>query len=395
MDFLRRAWAEIDLDKVKVNWDNIKKLSSERYVMPVVKADAYGHGANVLAKFYEDNGAVGFAVSNINEAIKLRKYGITKSILVLGFTPTEYINQLYAFDITQTVYSLDYARQLSSAAKDSNFIIKTHLKLDTGMSRIGFNCRNKAALDSLYNEITEALRLDALNFEGVFTHFSSADSELDDDVKFSDMQYELFSLITDKLKADGFNFKYIHCCNSAASALRSDSEGNLIRPGIILYGVAPSPNLNMGYTPLPVMSVRSTVSMVKTIDKDEYVSYGRTFKAKKQMRIATVPIGYADGYPRALSNKGKVIVNGKFAPIIGRICMDQLTIDVSDIPDVNIGSVVTVIGSDKELQITFEDISEVSGTIAYEIMCNISIRMPRVYTKNGSIVDTVYLGGTL
>lgn len=393
-EFLKRTWAEIDLDAAKYNWDEIKKTAAGRFIMPVVKADAYGHGANVLSKLYEDGGAEGFAVSNINEAIKLRKFGITKNILVLGFTPTEYINQLYAFNITQAVYCLDYAKQLSKAAEDNCLIIKAHLKLDTGMSRIGFNVRHGLNEDT-FSELTECLSLGSLHFEGIFTHFSSADSFADSDKEYSDKQYENFNKTVKALKERGFSFKYIHSSNSAASALRDKSEGNLIRPGIILYGLPPAAGLDIGFKQKAVMSVKSSVSMVKTVEKGSSVSYGRTFTAEKPLTVATVPIGYADGYPRSLSGKGKVIINGHYAPIVGRICMDQMMVDISDIPDVHIGTSVTVIGSEGDKTITFDDIADICGTISYEIMCNVSIRMPRIYIKNNKIAEIIYLGGTL
>ena len=393
MDFLRRTWAEIDLDDAIYNFEHIKRLADGRSVMPVVKADAYGHGANVLTKIYEQNGADGFAVSNINEAIKLRKYGIKRDILVLGFTPIKYINQMYAFNITQTVYCKEYAEQLSKAAASNNFVIKAHFKVDTGMCRIGFDSRNKEFCSIL--EITDCLKLPNLEFEGIFTHFSSADSVDEEDIAFSDKQYELFCQTVDRLKSQGFDFKYVHCCNSAASALRGTNNGNLIRPGIILYGLSPSARLDIGYEQRPIMSVKSAVSMIKTINKGDAVSYGRTFIANREMKVATVPIGYADGYPRTMSNRGYVLINGRKAPIIGRVCMDQMTVDVTNIEDVNIDTVVTVIGRDGEFVITLDDIAEVCDTISYEIMCNISIRMPRVYIKNREIVEVVYLGGTL
>lgn len=393
MDFLKRAWAEINLDMALYNWNEIVKLSSERKIMPVVKADAYGHGANILAKLYEDNGAYGFAVSNINEAIKLRKYGIKKDILVLGFTPIMYIQQMYAFNITQAVYCLDYAKQLSKAAKDNNFVIKTHLKIDTGMSRIGFDCRNDSLLG--LSEVKECLLLPSLKFKGIFTHFSSADSNEPNDVKFTEKQYSLFSKAVNELKENGIEFEFIHCSNSAASALRESDYGNLIRPGIILYGLPPAAGLDIGCDLKPVMSVKSAVSMVKEIGKGDSVAYGRTFTATKKIKLATVPIGYADGYPRAMSNQGKVIINGQFAPIIGRICMDQMTVDVSNIKNVDIGTEVTVIGRCGDLSISFDDIANMCNTISYEIMCNISIRMPRVYKKDNKTTDVVYLGGTL
>lgn len=393
MNFLKRAWAEIDLDNVLYNFNSIKKMAGGRYIMPVVKADAYGHGANVLAKFYEENGASSFAVSNINEAIKLRKFGIKSDILVLGFTPMSYINQLYTFNITQAVYCLEYAVQLSQAAKENSLVIKAHLKVDTGMCRLGFDARTDDLLG--FSEIKTALALPNLDFEGIFTHLSSADSEEADDIAFSDKQYALFLKTVNELRLKGFNFKYIHSCNSAASALRKNDEGNLIRPGIILYGLSPADGLDIHHPLKPVMSIKSSVSMIKTVCGGQSVSYGRTFKSDKTCRVATVPIGYADGYPRALSNKGKVIVNGAFAPVIGRVCMDQIMIDVTDVEGVDIGTEVTVIGQSGGLSVTFDEIAAECGTISYELMCNVSIRMPRVYKSNGKITDVVYLGGTL
>lgn len=393
MDFLRRTWAEIDLDNALFNYEQIKKKACNRAIMPVVKADAYGHGANMLAKLYEDNGADGFAVSNINEAIKLRKFGIKKDILVLGFTPIKYINQMYAFNITQAVYCIDYAKQLSDAAKQNDFVIKAHFKIDTGMCRIGFDARSNV----LYGlkEIEECLSLPNLNFEGIFTHFSSADSVDEADIEFSDKQYALFFETVDRLMQSGHNFKFVHCCNSAASALRSADSGNLIRPGIILYGLSPSYGLELGFPQKPIMSVRSAVSMVKTIREGDAVGYGRTFVADRKMTVATVPIGYADGYPRAMSNQGFVLINGKKAAVIGRVCMDQITVDVTEIENVKIGTVVTIIGRDGENEITADDIANTCNTISYEIMCNISVRMPRVYIKDNKTAEVVYLGGTL
>ena len=392
MDFLKRAWAEIDLDNALFNLNKIKLMAGERHIMPVVKADAYGHGANVLAKLYETQGVSAFAVSNINEAIKLRKHGIKSDILVLGFTPTDYINQMYAFNITQSVYCLEYAEQLSKAASDNSFIIKVHLKVDTGLGRIGFDLSdNKKAIC----EIKKAVKLPGLGVEGIFTHFSSADGTDPCDIAFSDEQYRLFANTVESLKNENITFKYIHCANSAASKLRSSGEGNLIRPGIILYGLSPADELTEKYDLKHVMSVKSAVSMVKTVKPGQPISYGRTYEASSERIIATVPIGYADGYPRAMSNCGKVIVNGQFAPIVGRVCMDQMMIDVTDIKDVSIGTEITVIGETDGLSITFDELARECNTISYELMCNISIRMPRVYKQNAKITDVVYLGGTL
>ncbi len=395
MDFLKRTWALIDLDKVTENFEKIKQMANERYVMPIIKCDAYGHGANTLASLYEENGAKMFAVSNLQEAIKLRKHGIKKDLLILGFTPTDCVKQLHDYNITQAVFCLDYAKSLSAKAEENGLIIKTHLKIDTGMCRIGYNCRNNNDILNSLDEIIECLSLKNLDFEGIFTHYSSADSFCDEDVAFSDKQYEMFNKTISLLRDRGFDFKYVHCCNSAATATRDESEGNLVRPGIILYGLSPAYNFDVGYKLSPALSIKSTVAMIKTLNKDEAISYGRTYVTDKPITVATIPIGYGDGYPRKLSNIGKVIINGKFASVVGRVCMDQIVVDVTGIDGVDIGSVVTVIGQDGGLSITADDIANVCNTISYEIVCNISARVPRVYIKNNKITEVVYLGGEI
>lgn len=395
MDYLKRSWVEIDLNNLLENFDQIKNFAKDRYIMPVIKADGYGHGANHLAQIYEKHGAEMFAVSNINEAIKLRKNGISRNILILGYTPFDSINDLHRFNLTQAIFSNDYAKMLSNAAYDNNVIVKAHLKIDTGMCRIGYNCRTNEHLNDSMTEIINTLSLKNLDFEGIFTHYSSADSFSEDDVRFTDNQYNLFKTTVLYLKNNGFDFKYIHCCNSAASTTRSNTEGNLIRPGIILYGLPASYKFDHGFNLKPVMSIKSIVSMIKQLDKNDCISYGRTYSVEKPITVATLPIGYADGFPRALSNKGKVIVNGKFANILGRVCMDQIVVDITDIDDVSVGTIATVIGHDEKLCITADDIAQICGTISYEILTNISVRMPRVYIKDGKVVEATYLGGEI
>lgn len=388
MNFLKRAWAEIDLDKAKANFQYIKSLASGRYIMPVVKADAYGHGADALAEFYASLGADAFAVSNIVEAIQLRNAGITEDILILGYTPVDSVVALSENNISQTVYSLEYAKALSDALLLNGKTIKVHLKLDTGMGRLGFS------VDDL-NSIKQALSFPCLEWIGVFTHFATADSLEIDDKAFSEEQFLKFQSIVAQLKENNFNFKYIHCCNSAATLLHNDKQGNLIRPGIILYGISPDFTIDTNANLTPIMSIKTVVSMVKTLKKGESVSYGRTFTATKDMTIATLPIGYADGYPRNMSNSGKVLINGKFANIIGRVCMDQMMIDITDIENISLGTEVTVIGQDNGNSITFADIASEVKTIPYELICNISVRMPRVYKLDGKITAIKYLGGAL
>lgn len=378
MDFLHRTWAEIDLDALVHNFDIIKKEAAGAKLMAVVKADAYGHSARIVAPLLEQHGADAFAVSNIEEAITLRGCGITRPILILGYTPVSMAAQLYLNDISQCVYSPEYARDLSERACADGVKVKIHIKLDTGMSRIGFDCRDEEL--SGIEEAIAAARLNGFVFEGVFTHFAVSDRTETEEDGFTDAQYRRFSVAVEQFEKAGLRPKYRHCCNSAAFCLDNDKHFDLCRPGIILYGLTPSSALTLKENFIPVMTVKSVVSMVKKIKKGDTVSYGRTFTADREMKIATVTAGYADGYPRLLSNKGYVLINGKRADIIGRICMDQLSVDVSDIPDVKQGDEVILFG--KTLPV--EELADMCGTINYEIICGISPRVPRITVKGGA-----------
>lgn len=375
MDFLHRTWAEIDINALIHNFNIIKSEAQSSLVMPVVKADAYGHGAKDIAPVLETLGADYFAVSNIEEAVSLREYGITKPILILGYTPTCMAEKLFKFNVTQCVYSPEYAAELSKEAVEKGIKIKIHIKLDTGMGRLGFDCRD-ASLSGIKDAITAA-KLGGFDFEGVFTHFATSDRTLEEEDGFTDEQYDRFVAATKKFKAANLEPQICHCCNSAAFSLDEDKHLSLSRPGIILYGLTPSSALKLKEDFIPVMTVKSAVSMVKEINEGNTVSYGRTFKAQSKMRVATITCGYADGYPRALSNKGYVLIKGQKAPIIGRVCMDQLSVDISGIPDVKMGDEVILFG--KELPV--EDLADLCGTINYEIVCGISPRVPRIVVK--------------
>ena len=378
MDFLHRTWAEIDLDALVHNFDIIKKEAAGAKLMAVVKADAYGHSARIVAPTLEQHGADAFAVSNIEEAITLRGCGITRPILILGYTPVSMAAQLYLNDISQCVYSPEYARALSQRACADGVKVKIHIKLDTGMSRLGFDCRDEEL--SGIGEAVAAARLSGFVFEGIFTHFAVSDRTETEEDGFTDGQYRRFAAAVEQFAKAGLRPKYRHCCNSAAFCLDNDKHFDLCRPGIILYGLTPSSALTLKEDFIPVMTVKSVVSMVKKIKKGDTVSYGRTFTAEREMKIATVTAGYADGYPRLLSNKGYVLINGKRANIIGRICMDQLSVDVSDIAGVKQGDEVILFG--KELPV--EELADMCGTINYEIICGISPRVPRITVKGGA-----------
>lgn len=379
MGFLHRTWAEIDLDAAVHNFELIKAAAAPARLMAVVKADAYGHSARHIAPLLEEHGAAAFAVSNIEEAITLRGCGISRPILILGYTPVEMAQQLYINDITQTVFSPEYAADLSKQAVLDGVKVNIHIKLDTGMSRIGFDCRSDE-LRGIEAAIAAA-RLPGLIFDGMFTHFAVSDrSPLDDD-GFTGEQFSRFSAARERFCSAGLTPKITHCCNSAALCSDKDKHFDMCRPGIILYGLAPSAALKQAMDFRPVMTLKSVVSMVKTIKAGDTVSYGRSFKAERTMRIATVTAGYADGYPRLLSGKGEVIIRGKRAPIIGRICMDQLSVDVSDIPDAALGDEVELFG--KELPV--DELAEACGTINYEIICGITQRVPRIAVRRGRL----------
>ncbi len=373
MEFLHRTWAEIDTSALVHNFGIIKSEAGDAELMAVVKADAYGHSAEVVAPLLEGEGASSFAVSNIDEAVSLREYGIKRPILILGYTPVNMAARLFENGIIQCVYSPEYAAALSTAAVACGVKIKIHIKLDTGMSRIGFDCRD-SALAGL-PEALAAAKLPGLELDGVFTHFAVSDRTPAEEDGFTDCQYTRFSKALEMFEAAGLHPRVRHCCNSAAFCADYEKHLDMCRPGIILYGLTPALGLELKESFVPVMTVKSVVSMVKAIKKGTTVSYGRTFIAPCDMRIATVTAGYADGYPRLLSGKGSVVINGKRAPIIGRICMDQMTVDVTDIENVKMGDEVILFG--KELPV--EELANMCGTVNYEIVCGISPRVPRIY----------------
>lgn len=372
MDFLHRTWAEIDLDALKHNFKILKQQANSCKVMAVVKADAYGHSAAAIAPVLQQNGADYFAVSNIDEALFLRENGIVKPILILGYTPVNKGLELAKNDLSQCVYSKEYAENLSDFAKKNNIQIKIHIKLDTGMSRLGFDCRNNELCG--IKDAIESAKLEGFTVEGAFTHFAVSDRTPENEDGFTTEQYSRFTKAVEGLKANGVNLPICHCANSAAFLQDRDKHLSLSRVGIALYGLSPASDLELKQDLIPVMTVKSVVSMVKTINEGDTVNYGRTFKAEKTMKIATVSAGYADGYPRSLSNKGFVVIGGQKADIVGRICMDQMCVDVTHIEKVKMGDEVILFGKDLKVDI----LADLAGTINYEIICGISPRVPRI-----------------
>ena len=350
----------------------LKTRANGTKLMAVVKADGYGHSAKAVAPVLEEMGADCFAVSNIEEAIDLRKYGIKKPILILGYTPVTRVCDLFRHNISQCVYSFEYAQKLSDAAQLENVTVKIHIKLDTGMSRLGFDCRSDELCG--IDDAIKATTLPLFALEGIFTHFAVADRTLQTEDGFTDGQYNRFIKAVEKLEQNGLCAPLCHCCNSAGFLLDNNKHLDLSRIGISLYGLSPSCDLEPQGDFIPVMTVKSVVSFVKEIKAGDTVNYGRTFKAQKNMRIATITAGYADGYPRILSNKAYVIINGKKSPIVGRICMDQMCVDITDIPQTKMGDEVILFG--KELSV--DVLADLSNTINYEIICGISPRVPRI-----------------
>ena len=383
-DIFRRTRAKINLSNVIHNYLMIKKqIKPETAVMSIVKADAYVHGAEFVAKELEALGTEYFGVSGIDEAIQLRQSYIKKPILILGYTGIESYKFLFEYDLTQTVFSFDEAVLLSNAAKKSGKNLKVHLKIDTGMSRLGFICSTEDDFGNSIIEILKVLSLDNLIFEGIFTHF--AESEVTDS-EYTKRQYKFFTSVIATLSEKGFNFKYKHCCNSAAIINFPEMQLNMVRPGIILYGLYPDKNMReIGL--LPVMELMTVVSQIKKYSPDITISYNRTFSTKNDTTVAVIPIGYADGLSRTISSKADMLINGKRARVLGKICMDMTMVDITGIDDVVPGQDVIVFGKNGDNFLSVEEISEISGTINYETICRIGKRVPRVYLKEGKEIE--------
>lgn len=375
---IRPVWAEIDLDAIKYNIDSIKRRVDTKELIAVVKADAYGHGALDVSKTLVENGATKLAVAVITEAMELRHGNINTPIMILGYTPLEFAADLINYDIEQTIFDLEYATKLSEIALNLGKKAKVHVALDTGMGRIGFLIN-----DNSLNEILKISSLKGLEVVGIFTHFATADES---DKNYSNKQYKKFTDFNEKLISKGVNIPLKHVSNSGAIIDMPNTYLDGVRAGIVLYGYYPSEDvLKQNLDLKKAITIKTQVAHVKILDKNEYVSYGRKFKTERKSIIATLPIGYADGYSRALTGKAKVIINGKFAPVVGTICMDQCMIDVTDIGDVHVGDEVIVLGKDKDLKFDADDMAKAMGTINYEVLCMIKQRIPRVYIEDGKV----------
>lgn len=390
MNMVKRTWAEISLNAIEHNYNVIRnKVADDTKVCCVIKADGYGHGAVELSQIYEKLRADFFAVSNIDEGIEIRKSGSKLPIVILGYTPVSEAKNLAEYDISQAVFSLEYAKELSEKCVEEDCICKMHIKVDSGMSRIGFMCQEFPRDEYSIEEICEACCLPNLEVEGLFTHFCVSDEDAEGR-EFTNKQYENFIHVRDSLKKRGVDISVVHCSNSGAIEDYPETCCDMVRAGIILYGLAPSSKLADRLDLVPAMTLKTVVAFVKEVQKGATISYGRTFTADRKMKIATVPIGYADGFIRQNAKDGYMTVNGKKAKIVGRICMDQTMLDVTDIEDVKTGDEVVVFGTGENGEPTADSLAENTGTINYETVCLVGKRVPRIYIKDGKIENVMY-----
>lgn len=371
-----RVRANVDLNAVKNNLLAVRsKMNKDTKLMAIIKADAYGHGAVPIARAIGDSGKIdAYGVAIIEEAMELRNAGITKPILILGFTPKEQYELAVAYDVAQTVFQFEMAEALSKEAVRQGKTAKIHIKLDTGMSRIGFT----DTLESI-EEIKRISALPGIEMEGLFSHFARADET---DKASTIKQLNRYIKFIDLLEKEQIYIPIKHIANSAGIIEFPEAYFNMVRCGIATYGIYPSDEVNHEDIKLtPAMELKTHVVYVKDVEAGVGISYGATYVTERKTRIATIPVGYADGYSRNLSNTGKVIIHGQYAPIVGRICMDQFMVDVSHINDVKQGDLVTLLGRDGTAYISAEELAEWSHSFAYELLCTVGKRIPRVYIE--------------
>ena len=383
-----RTWAEIDLDAIRGNFAGIrKKIPEPVKLLAVIKADAYGHGAVQVARALEREGSIKadfFAVAMVDEAVELREAGIQTPIMLLGYAPPALYDVLIRYGIRPAIYRWEDAKLLQECAERRNARVSIHLALDTGMSRIGFPDTDGGLAD-----IKKIAELPNLVLEGLFSHFASADET---DKTYANRQRSRFAAFDSRLKESGISIPIRHLYNSAAT-IDMEPSFDMMREGIILYGLEPSSAVDLKKIDglRPVMALKSRVIHVKELEEGIPVSYGCTYVTEHSTRVATVCAGYADGVPRLLSNRGHVLIRGKRAPIIGRVCMDQFMVDVTEIPDTTVGDTVTLFGRDGEAVILADDVAALAQTIGYELVCGITKRVPRVYTEHGEITEIHYV----
>ena len=368
---MRNSFLEVNLNNISYNLKKIKQfVGKDVELVPVIKANGYGTGAVSLKKVLEENNINYVCVAIPDEAIILRNNNFNMNILVLNELLPEETRKIIDYNLTACVSDYNVAKCLNEFSKEKNVISKIHVEVDTGMGRVGL--KPKEILNFvkfIQNELKN------LEIEGLFTHFSSADSS----IEYTNMQIEIFDNVIKNLKSDGFEFKFYHAAASGGILKFKNAHYNMVRPGIIIYGYLPDESMKNILDLKPVTKLKSSVTFIKNVEKGMAISYGRTYITSKHTKIATIPIGYADGIRRYMSNNGKVLINNKFAPIIGNICMDNFMVDVTDIPEVKIGDEVIIWDNEK---ITIEEIAKKCNTINYEVLCNISERIPKKYITN-------------
>ncbi len=378
---LRRTWAQIDLDAIEHNYRTLRRrCGKDVRFLGVVKADAYGHGAVRVASVLQELGADYLAVSSLDEAMELRANGIVMPILILGHTPTEQVPNLIANNITQTVTCLAKAEEYNAAAAQFGAVLRVHMKVDTGMSRLGVLCAGKH-FETGVKGIVDSCNMPFLEVEGIFTHFSVADETDADDAAYTGAQFRLFRetirAVEDTL---GRRIPLHHCANTGAVALYPETYMDMVRPGLLLYGCG---ELARSLGLRPAMTLKAAINTIKTYDEGTDISYGRLYRTSGRTRIGVIPYGYADGFFRCLSNRCSIMTDSGPAPLRGRICMDMSMIDLTELPDVGVGDEVEIFGENNRV----EELAAIAGTIPYELVCAVSKRVPRVYIRNGQEID--------
>lgn len=383
LEELRPVWAEIDLDSLAHNIKEVRRITNkEAIVTAVVKANAYGHGSIEAAEVFLENGADRLAVATLSEAVELRRAGIDTPILILGYTPDSQHKIAVENDIIEAIYTLESAEKLSQVAGNLNKKAKVHIKVDSGMGRIGF-----PPVDSSIDKIEKISKLPNLEIEGIFTHFAKADEV---DKAYTGKQFKNYKWVIEKLKDKNIQIPIKHVSNSAATIDLPEYNLNMVRGGIMIYGLYPSDEVDKEKVSLkPAMTLKAKISHLKEVPEGTGISYGQIFVTKRKSKIATIPIGYADGFTRLLTSKAEVAIKGKRAPIVGKICMDQCMIDVTDIEDVKVGDEVVLFGDGTNGVPHIDEVAEKLGTINYEIVCMVGRRVPRVYIKDGKIIKII------
>ncbi len=380
VNYLKRTWAEINLDNLAHNYHTIRKIAGKKVkFLGVVKADAYGHGAIHIAKALAELGADYLAVSSIDEAMELRQNDVSAPILILGHTPGEQVEKLLKYDITQTVSCEAKAIEYEKEASRLGGRLKIHIKLDTGMSRLGFLCAG-SHFDDCIGAVLRSCNLPHLSAEGIFTHFSVSDDDIPESIEYTKKQFELYTRVVNALSEKGVSFEICHCANSGAFANYPETYLDMVRPGLLTYGYGEGAK-RLGLR--PVMTEKTVIGTIKVLDSDTSVSYGRLYKTENRTRVGVLPIGYADGFFRSLSDGYEVLTPYGKAKVLGRICMDMCMIDLSDYPQSAVGDEIEIFGENNPI----EAMAKYAGTIPYEITCALSRRVPRVYIKGGKVVD--------